>query len=142
MVDGKGEFQEARLGQCTFRIRQNKRGYHLNAKGVIPPDGGFDLRAGGSEPAMKQHAETLAVTYVGVTGMPLNSEEWAAKYPKSVKVQVNGLPGLEVGTTVGKPYECEGKHFIGVRREIKGPNISTEVYPICLESISVVGPNE
>lgn len=142
MVDAKGELQEARLGQCTFTLRKTKRGYSLHGRGVLPPDGGFDIKAGGAEMAMKQHAETLASAYVKVTGMPLNSSEWLAKYSGSMKVLVNGLPGLERGTTAGKPYECEGKHLIGVRREIKGPNISTEVYPIFLEHITVLAPNQ
>ena len=91
---------------------------------------------------MKQHAETMASAYVKVTEMALTSDEWLAKYNRSMKVLVNGLPGLKQGTTVGKPYECEGKHLIDVRRAIKGPRISTEVFPIFLESITVVGPNQ
>lgn len=109
----------------------------MRGKWTIPPDGGFDVALRSTEEKVKAHAETLAVAYVGVTGMPLTSDEWNATYQGSMRVLVNGLSGLKEGTTVGKPREYMGKHSIGVRR---GNTI--EVYMIFLEHIAVVGPNE
>lgn len=58
----------AKFHECTFTLRKQKLGYSLHGKGNIPPDGGFNIKAGGTEAAMISHAETLALAYATVTG--------------------------------------------------------------------------
>jgi hypothetical protein len=58
----------AEFGECRFVLKKQKRGFSLHGKGKLPPDGGFDVRAGGAEKAMIDHAENLASAYAKVTG--------------------------------------------------------------------------
>lgn len=132
--------QTARLGQCVFTICKTKRGFKLKGKGIIPPDGGFDIESNGTEEKTKAHAETLAVAYVGVTGMPLTADEWNGKYPRSMRVKVahSHVKKGVVGRTVEHAFENEGVHFIGVQFASNG-----RTAPVRLDYIMmVIGPNE
>ena len=131
--------QEARFGECVFTLRKTKRGYSLNGKGIIPPDGGFNIKADGTELNMKSHAETLASAYAQVTEMSFTCADWNAKHVQSMRVKVslfNVKRGCR-GRTVGAAFEHEGVHLIGVQFVSNG-----RTSPVRLDIVTVIGPNE
>ena len=56
----------AALHGCTFTLTKMKRGYRLRGKGTIPPDGGFNIDASGSEEKTLAYAELLVAACVKV----------------------------------------------------------------------------
>lgn len=64
---GDDETKTATLGTCTFTISRKRNGFALLAKGTIPPDGGFEMKAKGTNEGMLRKAEGMAEIYLKVT---------------------------------------------------------------------------